>query len=726
MTVSSSTDRATFPGNGVTTVFPLPFRFLANTDVQAWLIDSATGELSPLSIGIHYTLVGAGQPEQDGAAVSQLKMLIAPDAGQSLFVQRIMEALQPTDIVNQGRFFPEVHELVFDRLTMLAQQNAGEISRAVRVSDSDPVPARLPPADVRAGKLLSFDDLGNPIALAARSESATDLELRLSSRFGPGMGAAMVGYRGRDVYQRLSDSLSVLDFGAEADGVSDDSEACQAMIGATNTLVVPIGRTVVAKNIELMESTSVVILGTLKLPDACADFDRLLFAEGKSGINIYANEIDGNYSGQSANIATHLIYLKECDYPNIHVDYSHDHYIAMGAPMPSVDGTRDTSSGGILVYSSFGAVVRVNRFDGWGREGIYLQKCVNSELSVGSMLGKYDTEYSGVQVSGRNNRLKGATVRNAGASAVGFDVIDGTISDIVALNTRENGGVNFGHIGFPSNGTVASNIVVDGARRFGISVGAGSEDVTISNVSIKNCGESGINFSDGAVRGRVIGGNIGFCGLSALNAFLTSVEVTNVRVDDVYGSSLVLGAVSGSFLPGDVVTTGSGVGTLSAVLPNLDGSILQLMFLSNVPGGATVGSTVTSSSGGEATITSKTTPVKITESGGGLIVFESELTETSAGTQSRLSSGIAEYRRTFRVNYTGSGVSQSFTFDYPAGVTWVASPLPSVSLVGPLSTNTFDINKLSVTSTATTVTVSISATANQEYDLAIGAFGKWR
>lgn len=198
MTVSSSTDRATFPGNGVTTVFPLPFRFLANTDVQAWLIDSATGELSPLSLGIHYTLIGAGEPEQDGSPVSQLTMLVAPGAGQSLFVQRVMEALQPTDIVNQGRFFPEVHELVFDRLTMLVQQYDGMLDRALKVRASDPAPADLPDAASRAKKILSFDVNGNPQAIDAAQDSSLALRNDLAD---PAKGAGLIGFNQAGLYE---------------------------------------------------------------------------------------------------------------------------------------------------------------------------------------------------------------------------------------------------------------------------------------------------------------------------------------------------------------------------------------------------------------------------------------------------------------------------------------------------------------------------------------------
>lgn len=207
MTVSSSTDRATFPGNGVTIVFPLPFRFFANTEVEASLIDDTTGAVTPLSIGTHYTLTGAGLPEQDGNADSELTMITAPIDGVSLFVQRVLPLTQSTDIVNQGQFHAEIHEIVFDRLTMLIQQGQGQLDRAIRVADSDPSPSPLPPVVQREGKLLSFDALGNPIAVAPIAQSATDLELRLRDPSDLANGAAIVA-RGLQSFSTVAAMIS--------------------------------------------------------------------------------------------------------------------------------------------------------------------------------------------------------------------------------------------------------------------------------------------------------------------------------------------------------------------------------------------------------------------------------------------------------------------------------------------------------------------------------------
>jgi hypothetical protein len=212
VTVSSTTDRATFLGNGVTDSFPLPFRFFADGDIQAALIDHVTLEVMELVLGVDYTLIGANQPEQNGTPASIINLTVAPPSGVSLFVRRVIPATQPTDIVNQGRFFPEIHENVFDRLTMQIQQSFAIYERTLRVGPFENPIVALPPILLRANRLLSFDSLGRPIAINP-----------------PG----------------AQGWLSVESYGAKGDGVADDTnsvaDAISAAISSGASLFWPAG-----------------------------------------------------------------------------------------------------------------------------------------------------------------------------------------------------------------------------------------------------------------------------------------------------------------------------------------------------------------------------------------------------------------------------------------------------------------------------------------------------
>lgn len=135
MTVSSQTSTATFVGNGVATAFPLPFRFFENGDIRAYFIDSVTGAATQMVIGSDYTLIGAGEPEVDGNALSLLTTTVPLASMRGLYVERFMPQTQSTDLVNQGEFFASTHEDVFDRLTMLIQQQVTETKKAKAEAD---------------------------------------------------------------------------------------------------------------------------------------------------------------------------------------------------------------------------------------------------------------------------------------------------------------------------------------------------------------------------------------------------------------------------------------------------------------------------------------------------------------------------------------------------------------------------------------------------------------
>lgn len=209
MTVSSQTNNETFTGNGVTTMWDLPFRFFHDDEVFVYLVDPVAFTTTPLSLGTDYTLTGAGLPEQFGTAPGKITTTVPVANLKQLYVERVMPIEQLTDIVNQARFFPEVHEDVFDRLTMLIQQSDANSRGAIRVAIGDPEPARLPSAALRANLLMGFDGLGNPIPLAPSSGSSTDLALMLANASLVTQGGAMIG-RGFQVVKSIAELKTLL------------------------------------------------------------------------------------------------------------------------------------------------------------------------------------------------------------------------------------------------------------------------------------------------------------------------------------------------------------------------------------------------------------------------------------------------------------------------------------------------------------------------------------
>lgn len=277
MTVSTTDSVIEYVSGGP--AFPIPYRFLQNSDIQAILVKQ-DGTSETLVLGTQYTLAGAGT-QSGGTLTSAYAAGFLASPGATLSILRSMIPVQPTDLRNQGRFLAETHETVFDRLTLLIQQllsitdrslaipygrnyydakgrqikNVGtptdpsdaatkqyvdnstqgsmsytdaQIQRTVRGQPGE-VLTPLPGVSSRTGRLLSFDGAGNPIAVAPESGSAIDLAIALADAFDPSRGAGMIGYKGSTVRDTLNSlAVPVTRFGAV--GTSDDTLVLQAAI----------------------------------------------------------------------------------------------------------------------------------------------------------------------------------------------------------------------------------------------------------------------------------------------------------------------------------------------------------------------------------------------------------------------------------------------------------------------------------------------------------------
>lgn len=127
MTVSTTTNRVDYTGNGSTTVFSFTFRIFADTDLVVTTANDL-GVETELVLGDDYTVSGVGS--YNGGSIT---LGTALTNGYAMTIQRVLPFTQETDLRNQGAFYAETHEDVFDRMAMVNQQLQEQIDRSAKL-----------------------------------------------------------------------------------------------------------------------------------------------------------------------------------------------------------------------------------------------------------------------------------------------------------------------------------------------------------------------------------------------------------------------------------------------------------------------------------------------------------------------------------------------------------------------------------------------------------------
>ena len=150
MTLASSTARVAYAGDGSSTSFAIPFYFLADADIQAILQD-ADGVETLWTLATDYTLAGAGNP-----AGGTLTAITIPASGETLTILRDVVLTQDTDLTEGDPLPAEVLETALDKLTMIDQQQAETLARAIKLQKSSAL-SELEMPEPSASKLLGWN-----------------------------------------------------------------------------------------------------------------------------------------------------------------------------------------------------------------------------------------------------------------------------------------------------------------------------------------------------------------------------------------------------------------------------------------------------------------------------------------------------------------------------------------------------------------------------------------
>ena len=158
MTISSTTVKNSYNGDGSTTTFSYTFKIFANSDLQV-IIRSSTGTETVKTLTTHYTVTGAGSAS-GGSVIFTAGNI--PASGETVVLRRAVPQTQAIDYIANDPFPAESHEEGLDRAMMTLQQVQEEVTRSIKLSRTNTMTSTefTVGSTDRANKILAFDGNG--------------------------------------------------------------------------------------------------------------------------------------------------------------------------------------------------------------------------------------------------------------------------------------------------------------------------------------------------------------------------------------------------------------------------------------------------------------------------------------------------------------------------------------------------------------------------------------
>ena len=164
MTISTTTIKNSYSGNGSTTAFSYTFKITADSEMQV-IIRSSTGTETVKTLTTHYTVSGAGDAS-GGTVTTTSGNTVA--SGETIILRRNTTQTQGMDLIENDPLPANTLETAIDKNLAIAQELQEQLDRSFKISRSNTITSAefTDSATDRASKTLGFDSSGDLTTIA--------------------------------------------------------------------------------------------------------------------------------------------------------------------------------------------------------------------------------------------------------------------------------------------------------------------------------------------------------------------------------------------------------------------------------------------------------------------------------------------------------------------------------------------------------------------------------
>ena len=159
MTISTTTIKNSYSGNGSTSVFNYTFKITDEDHITVIIRTDSTGAETTKTKTTHYTVSGVGNA---GGGSVTFTSGNEPASGETVLLRRDTPQTQGMDLIENDPLPADTLETAHDKVMSVAQELQEEIDRSIKLSRTNTMTSTefTVDASTRANKILAFDSAG--------------------------------------------------------------------------------------------------------------------------------------------------------------------------------------------------------------------------------------------------------------------------------------------------------------------------------------------------------------------------------------------------------------------------------------------------------------------------------------------------------------------------------------------------------------------------------------